>query len=91
MVKLDCYSYSQPHFKSMFLICIKDTSWLYHIMPGDKNQGGQHYIFVAYVLHIRYMNIYLLLQKKRRSVRQLIIIFKIYNLRLQTFKKFLYR
>lgn len=29
--------------------------------------------------------------KKRRSVRQLIIIFKIYNLRLQTFKKFLYR
>ena len=34
-------------------------------MPGDKNQGGQHYIFVTYVLHIRYMDIYLLLQKKK--------------------------
>ncbi len=75
----------------MHQVCIKHKSWLYHIMPRGKNQGLKHYIFVAYVLHVRYMNIYLLLQKKRRSVRQLIIIFKIYNLRLQTFKKFLYR
>ncbi len=70
----------------------QDKTWLYHVMPRGKNQGLKYYIFVTYVLHVRYMDIYIYCcKKKRRSVRQLIIIFKIYNLRLQTFKKFLYR
>lgn len=60
-------------------------------MQEKKNQG----LNITCLLHMCYildtLNIYVLLQKKRRSVRQLIIIFKIYNLRLQTFKKFLYR
>lgn len=47
----------------------QDKTWLYHIMPRGKNQGLKHYIFVANVLHIRYMNEYIFIVAKKKDAQ----------------------